>query len=84
MEYCSGRTGSSSLPPRRTPKEPRFQRWVFHRSDWYSATVPTTVLNALVEDKVYPDPYTGMNLRSRSPAQVTDIEGLSDIMMSRG
>jgi len=26
--------------------------------------VPSTVLSALVEDRVYPDPYTGMNLRS--------------------
>ena len=31
---------------------------------WYAATVPTTVLSALVEDRVYPDPYFGMNLRS--------------------
>jgi len=31
---------------------------------WYPASVPTTVLNALVENNVYPDPYYGMNLRS--------------------
>src|SRR5271157_6548863 len=31
---------------------------------WYPATVPSTVLSALVEQNVYPDPYTGMNLRS--------------------
>ncbi len=30
---------------------------------WYPATVPTTVLAALVAAKVYPDPYFGMNLR---------------------
>ena len=30
---------------------------------WQSATLPSTVLNALVRDKVYPDPYAGMNLR---------------------
>jgi len=30
---------------------------------WHSATLPSTVLNALVRDKVYPDPYAGMNLR---------------------
>jgi exo-1,4-beta-D-glucosaminidase len=33
-------------------------------NDWYPATVPTTVLAALVADKVYSDPYFGMNLRS--------------------
>jgi exo-1,4-beta-D-glucosaminidase len=36
----------------------------FEAKDWYPATVPTTVLAALVADKVYPDPYFGMNLRS--------------------
>ena len=28
---------------------------------WFPARVPTTVLNALVVNKVYPDPYLGMN-----------------------
>ena len=32
--------------------------------NWYRATLPSTVLSALVEARVYPDPYTGMNLRS--------------------
>ena len=36
----------------------------FDANDWYPATVPTTVLAALVADKVYSDPYFGMNLRS--------------------
>jgi exo-1,4-beta-D-glucosaminidase len=31
---------------------------------WYPATLPSTVLHALVESHVYPDPYFGMNLRS--------------------
>ena len=31
---------------------------------WYSASVPTTVLAALVANKVYPDPDFGMNVRS--------------------
>jgi exo-1,4-beta-D-glucosaminidase len=35
----------------------------FHPKDWYSVDVPTTVLAALVKDKVFPDPYFGMNLR---------------------
>lgn len=36
----------------------------FHPAGWHAATVPTTVLAALVADKVYPDPDFGMNLRS--------------------
>jgi exo-1,4-beta-D-glucosaminidase len=36
----------------------------FKPSDWYPTSVPTTVLAALVADKVYPDPYIGSNLRS--------------------
>jgi len=32
--------------------------------DWYRATLPSTVLSALIQDHVYSDPYTGMNLRS--------------------
>ncbi len=31
---------------------------------WYPASVPSTVVSALVNNKVYPDPYFGMNLRS--------------------
>jgi exo-1,4-beta-D-glucosaminidase len=31
---------------------------------WYAVQVPTTVTAALVKQKVYPDPYFGMNLRS--------------------
>jgi exo-1,4-beta-D-glucosaminidase len=36
----------------------------FEPRGWYPATVPSTVLSALVADQVYPDPYFGMNLRS--------------------
>ncbi len=32
--------------------------------DWYAASIPSTVVAALVNHKVYPDPYFGMNLRS--------------------
>ena len=31
---------------------------------WYPVTVPTTVLAALVDNGVYPDPYYGDNLKS--------------------
>ena len=36
----------------------------FFPQGWYSTSVPSTVLAALVGNKVYPDPYFGMNLRS--------------------
>ncbi len=36
----------------------------FKTEGWYPATMPSTVLAALVQNKVYPDPYFGMNLRS--------------------
>jgi exo-1,4-beta-D-glucosaminidase len=36
----------------------------FQPSGWYPITVPTTVVAALVNNKVYSDPMSGMNLRS--------------------
>ena len=36
----------------------------FPAPDWYPATVPNTVVAALVDDKIYPDPNYGMNLRT--------------------
>ncbi len=36
----------------------------YNSRDWYRATLPSTVLSALVENRCYPDPYVGMNLRS--------------------
>lgn len=33
----------------------------YKSSDWYSATVPSTVLGVLVQHGVYPDPYIGLN-----------------------
>ena len=38
----------------------------FQPRGWYRATLPSTVLSALVASHVYPDPYFGMNLRSIS------------------
>ena len=35
----------------------------FQARSWYTVTVPTTVVAALVKQKVYPDPYFGRNLR---------------------
>ena len=53
----------------------------FPTSDWYPARLPSTVLSALVEDKVYPDPYTGMNLRSIPGTTYPIFEDFSNIMM---
>ncbi len=36
----------------------------FDPKDWYPTSVPTTVLAALIKNKVYPDPYFGENLKS--------------------
>ena len=36
----------------------------FRAQGWHKASVPTTVVAALVADGTYPDPYFGMNLRS--------------------
>ncbi|HZQ19189.1 MAG TPA: glycoside hydrolase family 2 protein [Terriglobales bacterium] len=35
----------------------------FSPSGWYTVSVPTTVVAALVKQKIYPDPEFGMNLR---------------------
>ena len=35
----------------------------FAAAGWHRASVPTTVVSALVADGTYPDPYYGMNLR---------------------
>ena len=35
----------------------------FLPKDWYTVTVPTTVVAALVKQKLYPDPEFGVNLR---------------------
>ena len=35
----------------------------FQPKGWYTVTVPTTVVSALVKNKVLPDPFFGMNLR---------------------
>ncbi len=53
----------------------------FPTRGWYPATLPSTVLNALVEDKVYPDPYIGMNLRSIPGTTYPIFEDFSNILM---
>ena len=44
----------------------------FDQAGWFPASVPTTVLAALVKNGVYPDPYYGTNMDSL-PGAITDI-----------
>lgn len=38
----------------------------FRPVGWHAATVPSTVAGTLVDDKIYPDPFFGMNLKDLS------------------
>jgi exo-1,4-beta-D-glucosaminidase len=53
----------------------------FPARDWYPATVPSTVLGALVEDQVYPDPYTGTNLLSIPGTSYPVFTNFSNVLM---
>ena len=53
----------------------------FQTSGWYPAPVPCTILSALVEDKVYSDPYFGMNLRSIPGTTYPIFEDFANIQM---
>ena len=53
----------------------------FKSRDWYPATLPATVLSALVKDAVYPDPYTGMNLRSIPGTSYPIFSNFSEYLM---
>jgi len=53
----------------------------FPTNGWYSATLPSTVMSALVQDQVYPDPYTGTNLRSVPGTTYPIFEDFSNIPM---
>jgi exo-1,4-beta-D-glucosaminidase len=48
----------------------------FQPGGWYATSVPTTVLAALVDNKVYPDPYFGMNLASLPGASYSTRAGM--------
>ncbi|MCK5135439.1 MAG: hypothetical protein KAR19_06585 [Bacteroidales bacterium] len=37
---------------------------MYNAEEWHQTTFPTTVLGALVENEVYPDPYYGTNIKS--------------------
>jgi exo-1,4-beta-D-glucosaminidase len=49
---------------------------------WYKTTVPATVLSVLVDNKVYPDPYFGMNLRSIPGTDYPLFRNFSNLSMS--
>jgi exo-1,4-beta-D-glucosaminidase len=53
----------------------------FTPKGWYATAVPTTVLNALIENKIYPDPYFGMHLRSIPGTQYPIGENFSNLPM---
>lgn len=46
---------------------------------WYPATLPSTVLATLVQNKVYPDPYFGTNIQSL-PGYFTDRRSEMPVM----
>ncbi len=56
----------------------------YKTATWYSASVPTTVLAALVADHIYADPFFGMNLRSVPGVEYPIGQGFSNIMMPPG
>jgi len=60
---------------------PAISRTGFPTKGWYPAKLPSTVLSALVEDKIYPDPYVGMNLRSIPGTTYPIFEDFSNIQM---
>ncbi|MGB9454851.1 MAG: sugar-binding domain-containing protein [Bryobacteraceae bacterium] len=56
----------------------------FHPRHSYRATVPSTVMAALVADQVYPDPTFGMNLRTIPGTTYPIGENFSNIPMPPG
>ncbi len=57
------KAGRCSLLVYFLPEASRSRPLGYKTNGWHSATVPTTVVAALVADKTYPDPYYGKNLR---------------------
>ncbi len=56
----------------------------FRPLGWYRTSVPSTVLSALVRDRVYPDPNFGMNLRSIPGTTYPISENFSNIQFPPG
>ena len=53
----------------------------FATTGWHHATVPTTVVSALVADGTYPDPYYGTNLRELPGATYKVGTNFSNVAM---
>ncbi len=53
----------------------------FEPKGWYSVDVPTTVVASMVKNKVYPDPFFGMNMRSFPGVTYGIGENFSNIPM---
>ena len=56
----------------------------YQPQQWYRATMPSTVVAALAADRVYADPYFGMNLRSIPGTTYTIGTTFSSIPMPPG
>ena len=56
----------------------------FKTTGWYPATMPSTVVAALVKDHVYPDPGFGMNLRAFAGESYPIGANFSNISMPPG
>lgn len=56
----------------------------FQPRNWYRAVVPSTVLAALVSNRVYADPYFGVNLRSIPGTEYPIGANFSNIPMPPG
>jgi len=56
----------------------------FSASGWYKTTVPSTVLAALVKNKVYRHPYFGMNLRDIPGTSYPIGAGFANLPMPEG
>ena len=54
----------------------------FSAQGWHEATVPTTVVAALVKDKTFPDPLFGMNLRDFAGMNYEIGKNFSNIPMA--
>ena len=55
----------------------------FYSPDWYPATVPTTIVAALVDDKIYSDPYYAIALRSLPGVKYKIGDNFSDDEMPK-
>jgi exo-1,4-beta-D-glucosaminidase len=55
----------------------------FVPENWYKTSVPSTVLAALVDNKIYQDPFLGMNLRSIPGTDYPLNSNFSNLSMSK-